>query len=610
MPPILNSISKRIFFTLGILVFNIGVIALLSLVFLMKTRAVGSIGQHIDSQRIRIIKLIKTDLDILRFESVNQQFYETGQSDMVSERDSLWSLIKLKNTELHLEMDDNEFLIDYQFHQIDSLLIDYSGTFRLLLRKINERGFKDYGQEGIMRNFAHQLEITNVIPPTLYLTLRRHEKDFLLRKESRYVDEFNELSDEVQSGIKSMSQLEIILLNNYRNAFNKLADLNYEIGLTPVDGLLGLLGTETNAISGQLEELTKLSTNRIEVFTRRSMIIFSITSIITVALSILLTFYTSARLARPIKKLSATMGKFMVNEGFNEDDLRSDEETNEIANLSQAFVKLSKKLKVQFAEIQSQNRELKKLNEELDRFIYSAAHDLKSPLASMEGLVILAEKEINIPEHAHYFRMMTSSLRKLESFIKDITDYAKNKRQQLKVETIGLEEQINEIVDSLKFLPDASRVNATVQIKSTAEFHSDKTRLGIIMKNLISNSFRYLDTGKSENYVVIEGQVNEQQLTLKITDNGIGIEEKHLPRIYDMFYRAVEHSQGTGIGLFLVRETVRMLRGKIAVKSKLGEWTIFYLTLPNLKGNQAVIESAETPVDAIVVSSTPDQSVG
>jgi len=132
---------------------------------------------------------------------------------------------------------------------------------------------------------------------------------------------------------------------------------------------------------------------------------------------------------------------------------------------------------------------------------------------------------------------------------------------------------------------------------------------GIIMKNLISNSFRYIDPLKSENYVVIEGQVNEQQLTLKITDNGIGIEEKHMPRIYDMFYRAVEHSQGTGIGLFLVRETVRMLRGKIAVKSKLAEWTIFYLTIPNLKGNTAIIESAETAAEAAVVVGAADQSV-
>src|SRR5262249_4392366 len=239
-------------------------------------------------------------------------------------------------------------------------LSDYSETFRLLLRKINERGFKDYGQEGIMRSFAHQLETTNVIPPTMYLTLRRHEKDFLLRKESRYVDEFNEVADQVQTDLGPTSRPAVILLNNYRNAFNKLADLNYEIGITPSDGLLGLLSTKTQAVSRHLEELTLLSQERIKVFTQRSMVVFSITSAITVALSIILTFYKSGGVARPIKKLSSTMGKFMINEGFNEDELKSDEETNEIANLSQAFVKLSKKLKTQFAEIQSQNRELKK----------------------------------------------------------------------------------------------------------------------------------------------------------------------------------------------------------------------------------------------------------
>ncbi len=229
---------------------------------------------------------------------------------MVRERDSLWSLMKIRNTELRQEMEENEFLIDYQFHQIDSLLNDYSKHFRFLLRKINERGFKDYGQEGIMRSFAHQLETSNIIPLTEYLMLRRHEKDFLLRKESRYVDEFNELSDHVAS-MKEMSKADMILLNNYRIAFNKLADINYQIGITPSDGLLGLLSTKTLAVSRHLEELTMLSQARIEQFTRRSMIVFSITSIITVALSVMLTFYTSARLARPIKKLSATMGRFM-----------------------------------------------------------------------------------------------------------------------------------------------------------------------------------------------------------------------------------------------------------------------------------------------------------
>jgi signal transduction histidine kinase len=280
-----------------------------------------------------------------------------------------------------------------------------------------------------------------------------------------------------------------------------------------------------------------------------------------------------------------------VNEGLNETDLQSALDTNEISNLSQAFIKLSRKLKNQFGEIQQQNRELKKLNEELDRFIYSAAHDLKSPLASMDGLIRLAEREINSPGHAHYFQMMSSSVHKLDGFIRDITDYAKNKRQHLKIEKIDLERLVFDILDSVRFLPHADLLRAQVSVTGV-EFYTDRARLEIVLKNLISNSYRYMDFGKQEPYLKIEGVVGEKELRINVIDNGIGIGKGHLPRIFDMFYRAVEHSQGTGIGLFLVKESVKMLRGRISVKSNLGEWTLFHLVLPNLKdGNLNVPES-------------------
>src|SRR5262249_49328103 len=158
------------------------------------------------------------------------------------------------------------------------------------------------------------------------------------------------------------------------------------IGITPTEGLLGKLNREMAQISGLLQQLTRLSTERIEHVVEKSTILLSVISLVTIVASTLLTYYTSTRMARPIKKLSLSMGKFIVNEGLNEIDFEN-EETNEISSLSQSFIKLSRKLKNQFGEIQQQNRELKKLNAELDRFIYSAAHDLKSPLASMDGLI-------------------------------------------------------------------------------------------------------------------------------------------------------------------------------------------------------------------------------
>ena len=86
-----------------------------------------------------------------------------------------------------------------------------------------------------------------------------------------------------------------------------------------------------------------------------------------------------------------------------------------------------------------------------------------------------------------------------------------------------------------------------------------------------------------------------------MADNGIGIARQHIRKVFDMFYRAVEHSKGTGIGLFLVKESVKMLRGRISVKSSLGEWTVFYLNLPNLRqGNVNTPESEAVILDEMV----------
>jgi signal transduction histidine kinase len=598
----INTIAKRLFFSFGILVFNIVIISFLALFFLWHTSSINKISQQLDNQRINIIQLIKTDLDFLRFETVNQEFYETGSSDLMAERDSLFRLIQLGNATLHEQMIAHQFLIDSEFYQIDSTLADYNFTFRLVTERINERGFKDYGLEGTMRDYAHQLEEMNgSITLTDLLTLRRHEKDFFLRKEDRYIERFNTLAGDVLSSMYLKNQKQAAaILSQYQKYFNQLTQLDYQIGITPTEGLLGKLNTQTKVISGRLQQLAHLSEEKKEQVIRQSAILFSVISFFLVVFSTVLTYYTSMRLARPIKKLSQSMGKFIVNEGLNERELENSTITDEIGTLSQSFIKLSRKLKTQFNEIMQQNKELKKLNEELDRFIYSAAHDLKSPLASLHGLVYLAEREINSPEHQHYFQMMTSSVRKLDGFIGDITDYAKNKRQQLRIEKIDLQGMIADILEGVKFLPGADHVKVHISLE-VKDFYTDKTRLDIILKNLISNSFRYMDFTKPDSFVKIEGAVADDQLRLTIGDNGIGIGRQHLTRIFDMFYRAVEHSKGTGIGLFLVKESVKMLRGQVAVKSILGEWTVFYLTIPNLShGNVNQPES-----EVAVLEETP-----
>ncbi|HEY9048940.1 MAG TPA: HAMP domain-containing sensor histidine kinase [Ohtaekwangia sp.] len=585
----INTIGKRLFLSFSILAVNVIIISALSYHFISRTRNIYEVTKRIEDERIQIERLLKLDLDFLRFEIINQEFYRTNQSDILLQRDSLYSIILQEAALLNTIMFDYNLGVSKNFDSINLTLQTYNTTFSRIKDKIIYRGFKDFGMEGRMRKFAHELEKhTSEVSIVDILTLRRHEKDYFLRKEKVYKRRFNTLADSLINHLGSENSFVVHLLRSYKENFNQLASLDEEIGLVPTHGLMGDLNKRTNDLSAQLTSLVDLSDERADAIIRQSLFTYLFIGVGAIIISFALTYVTALRLTRPIKKLSNSIGKFMVTQGLNEDELKDSGVTNEINNLSSAYIKLTRKLKTQFDEIQkksqlleNRNTELQKLNEELDRFIYSSAHDLKSPLASMAGLVHLAKREMNVTEHNHYFERMQLSIEKMEGFIRDITDYAKNKRQQIKPEKINLQAVINDIFQSFQFIPQAERITKTIHIGS-GEFYTDKTRLEIILKNLISNAIRYADLEKENSSLLVEAIHHRNVTIIKIEDNGIGIADEHIYKIFDMFYRASDNAKGSGIGLFLVRESVKMLRGTIAVESELKKGTTFILTLPTL----------------------------
>ncbi len=105
-----------------------------------------------------------------------------------------------------------------------------------------------------------------------------------------------------------------------------------------------------------------------------------------------------------------------------------------------------------------------------------------------------------------------------------------------------------------------------------------------VLTNILGNAIRYHD-GKPEAEIKANITAVEKGLNLDITDNGAGIDEKHLPKIFDMFYRANKFSKGTGLGLYLVKDALAHMEGSIDVFSKKGKGTTFYIYLPDLQRN-------------------------
>ena len=226
------------------------------------------------------------------------------------------------------------------------------------------------------------------------------------------------------------------------------------------------------------------------------------------------------------------------------------------------------------------NEELVKVNKELDRFVYSASHDLRSPISSVRGLISLTKITQNPDEIKSYINMMDKQLINLNKFIDDIVLYSRNSRVGIKTDFINLKELVNEIVISLQFYPGAENVSVSVNIPEALTLKSDATRVQIVLANLISNAFKYSKQGKGNAFIKITATILEAGVEISIQDNGSGIDRQYLPKIFDMFFQANEKSEGSGLGLYIVKETLEKIHGQIQVQSEFGKGTEFVVTLP------------------------------
>jgi signal transduction histidine kinase len=587
-----STISRQLFFAFGFLVAGLILVFVLALTFIAKLNDVHIVQNNLNQHRVLVLNLIRTDQDYCRFEVINGDYFRTGESKFLRRRLEILSTLETNFMRAQESFVLLEMTSAAQLETIHARTVEYNAIFDSLKNNIDKRGFRDFGLEGLMRQQAHLLEHDSEIALNDVLMLRRHEKDFLLRKDSAYVVLFNKLADKlIASGLSEKTKNN---LNAYKLYFGQLAELQNRIGNNLNEGFMADFSAKGDDLAMAMDSLANEAKSEADRIIFKAAFLFSAIAVVTTLLGLVLIYITSIRLTRPILKLSSHINTTMENQGLTEKDFETDG-INEIQNLSQSFIRLIKKVRQQMSEISEQsaqlteqNLELKKVNEELDKFIYSAAHDLKSPLTSLDGLIRLAEREIDSAEHAEYFDRMHDSIQRLYDFIRDITDYARNKRQSLNVEDIDIVTMIENIVESLRHLPNGERINLEI-LNTTEHLFSDRTRLEIVLKNIIANAFHYMDSAKHYSFLKIKIEQRDD-VHIVITDNGIGIRRESLPLIFDMFYRAVESSKGTGIGLYLVKEAMKSLGGHITVKSIISQWTRFEIVLPVVEPLAAEME--------------------
>ncbi|WP_040473869.1 PAS domain S-box protein [Flavobacterium frigoris] len=233
--------------------------------------------------------------------------------------------------------------------------------------------------------------------------------------------------------------------------------------------------------------------------------------------------------------------------------------------------------------LELQYKELVKTNTELDRFVYSVSHDLRSPLTSILGLINFIESETSEPDTIKHVVMIRESVNRLDNFIKNILNYSRNNRMSLKVEQTDLQKTITDVINSFVGNPQTTNINFIIDIEEQQSFYTDQIRLNIIIENLLSNAIKYHREQGTNNYIKISCFSNSESLELSISDNGIGIDHMHHNKIFEMFYRLSSKTIGSGIGLYIVKDTVQMLDGRISINSELNVGSTFNIMLKNLK---------------------------
>ena len=218
---------------------------------------------------------------------------------------------------------------------------------------------------------------------------------------------------------------------------------------------------------------------------------------------------------------------------------------------------------------------------EMDAFIYRASHDLRGPLASISGLAMIGKNELNNELADFYFNKIHDSINRLDSIIQELSDIARVTQAQLSPSEINLQKEVEDILESLNSLPNFSNINFIKQV-TIPTFLCDKILLIIILQNLIINSINYSDASKEHQFIKISAKEYEKDIMIIVEDNGIGMAVDIQHRVFDMFYRGTTVSKGSGLGMYIVKNAVKKLKGVISLKSEEGVGTAVSIQLPKI----------------------------
>ena len=294
-----------------------------------------------------------------------------------------------------------------------------------------------------------------------------------------------------------------------------------------------------------------------------------------------------AWLSLPLMHQGRLIGALNLGRGVGDPFTREDAEiAHDVANqlaIAIEHINLYNALQNELTERQKLIAQLEANNAELERFTYTVSHDLRNPLVTIKGFLGMLNKDIQDGRKdriASDFQRIANAADKMDELLSDLLELSRVGRiinQSEEVDLVKLTQEAVELLDAR-----IRSKNVTVNISPDLPIvFGDRIRLREVMENLIDNAAKYTDNRPNPIIEIGAGQKNSNQVIF-VRDNGMGIESQHLAKIFDLFEKLDQNSEGTGIGLALIKRIVETHGGKIWVESDgLEKGSIFYFTIPD-----------------------------
>lgn len=311
--------------------------------------------------------------DFLSYETINPEFYETRQSEYLIARkvvlgDVSEAMAFLKQNHDKVKVEGFEAsLLD-----LASRLIKYEEDFDSLRASILRRGFKDHGLEGEMREHIHRLEEAarqeSQIELATLLSIRRHEKDYIIRKQEQYITKLQKAVDELKTQITALPSSRTrdrLLLRTeiYENIFMELVAEEKRIGFSNAGGLRSSLAIQTQEINEALENLTKEARTYIDAQLYQLQVFVVILAAALLLLVFFLSLYLTQKLGKPVKELSEHIHKAVKSKFEQRTALPEVKTHDEIGKLAKDFGLMLETVHTSLSQIKAQKAQIEKVQE-------------------------------------------------------------------------------------------------------------------------------------------------------------------------------------------------------------------------------------------------------